>query len=223
MAKRRRIGSGEEYGREQSQQQHPYAPHPFASFTQHTGTSDYASTTTAGGGVATYDSAGASTLTENNDPSTQWNGSAASTYPDVASYSQQPYFFPQTDPSTYNSRWPPAESASFGTQTNNYSATAQSNAMPYFPPTQSAPEVSLNTFDTSTQQSFQNYQQDSEPLPAQQHYSYGQSNNNQSRGEVQASQGALYFEDASMHLKIQSLPILDNLVSNTSIIDHLLR
>ncbi|KAI7535915.1 hypothetical protein KC317_g18544, partial [Hortaea werneckii] len=35
----------------------------------------------------------------------QWNLSQ-SPYPDVSSY-QQPYFYQQTDPSTYNSPWPP--------------------------------------------------------------------------------------------------------------------
>lgn len=164
---------------------------------------------------------GASALNQDGaDPNTgQWTASsstAASRYPEVSNYSQQPYFFAQqtTDPSTYNSPWPPADAGTYGTQSGSYSSIASSSTtMPYFPPrsmteeNEKALEVVSSIPQTAT---YPNYPSE---IDASSQYAYvpQAGSGSQTRGDV-ANNPAFLYEDASMHLKIQSLPILENLV-----------
>lgn len=230
MATKRKRPDASEYGSaaapggwdQQSQQapQQQYAPQMISSFGSHAGGNvDYSGNAAAGGApsAATHDPSAAASLSESSDPNGQWNSSGASPYPEISSYSQQPYFYQQTDPSTYNSPWPPAESASFGTsQANSYSGSGSGPTaiMPFFPP-QTPAEPSETTLDTTNTvaQPFQSYTAPETDSSAQYPPYLPTSSNGQSRSEVQAPQSAFYLEDASMHLKIQSLPILDNLVT----------
>ena len=212
MSKRRRVESGDfgsHSGWQQSQHQQ-YGPSLVSSFGSSGGGVEYASAATASG--ATQDAGAANTLNENSGAGNQWNGPGASSYPDVSSYSQQPYFFQQSDPSTYNSRWPPPETASLGSQANSYSVPPQAAAMPFFPP-QTPVEPSEAPFEATnvSQPSFQNYRQEIE-APSQYAYVQQSNGNGQPGSEMPSQTSAFLYEDASMHLKIQSLPILENLV-----------
>ena len=215
MSKRRRVESGDYGGsggwqQAQHQNAQQYGPALVPSFGSSGGGVEYASAAAAGG--ATQDAVGAATLNEAPESSNQWSGPGGSSYPDVSSYSQQPYFYQQTDPSNYNSRWPPAETASLGTQPDSYSLPAPSAAMPFFPPHAPA-EPSESTFEAAnvSQPSFQNYQQEID-VPSQYAYVQQSSSNEHPRSEMHSQTSAFLYEDASMHLKIQSLPILENLV-----------
>ena len=166
MTKRRRMDS-EEFGSRvrwstsQNEQSQRYST-PFGS--NPAGDVEFSSGVTAGGATTQDNAPGASAaLNENADPISQWNASGASPYPDVSSYSQQPYFYQQTDPSTYNSPWSPAETGTFGSQASSYSLPAPVATMPFFPPQASA-ETSEGTLETTdiAQPSYQNYQQDIE-------------------------------------------------------------
>ncbi|KAK5165594.1 TTAGGG repeat binding factor [Saxophila tyrrhenica] len=130
--------------------------------------------------------------------------SNVSPYPDVASYSQQPYFYQQTHPSTYNSPWPPPGEGAFQEGEGYQSA----GAMPYFPPHATA-DAGMD--GTDGQQHMVQYGQD----PASgQPFSYASGNENGvPRSDVPQQASAFLYEDASMHLKIQSLPILENLAT----------
>ena len=166
-------------------------------------------------------SASASVLNESSDLSSaaHWHSSAASPYPDIASYSQEPYFYQHTDPNTYNSPWPPADAASFAaaSQAGTYpvppapsAAAASAGAMPFFPgQTRREPEEGYDA--ANEQSSFQHgHTQDVEPVPQYGYVQQGASG--QSRSDVPGASSHLYFDDASMHVKVQSLPILENLV-----------
>ncbi|KAK5115648.1 hypothetical protein LTR85_009819 [Meristemomyces frigidus] len=130
---------------------------------------------------------------------------SASPYPDVSSY-QQPYFYQQTDPSIYTSPWPPLQDTNvpFSTSTANYSQTIPvSSSMPFFPTSQPQADHSDGLAGrTATYHSYQEL----DPGPQ---YDFAVT---QTRVEPRPV-SAFYFEDASMHLKLQSLPILDNLAS----------
>ena len=75
--------------------------------------------------------------------------------------------------------------------------------MPFFP-TSTAGEQNEG-FDLGGA-SYQTYQQSNEPNPQ---YAYADT---QPRTDAPQPGSAYYLEDASMHLKLQSLSILDNLV-----------
>jgi hypothetical protein len=229
MAKRKRGDVGEYSSPEEWQQ--PSQPHPrgpaqqygtasqalvASTFGSGAGGVEYARSSTSVG-VAPQENAGASALADTADPTQQWsNNPSASRYPDVTSYSQQPYFFQQTDPSTYNSPWPPAETNAFGSQTSNYSVSAPTTTMPYFP-TQTVTQQSESALDTVVvpQPSYQNYSSEIE-APSQYAYVQQPGSSNQARGDVASHGPAFLYEDASMHLKIQSLPILENLVRTSA-------
>lgn len=219
MAKRKRGEAGEYGSSEEWQQQvEPQAQQYGASralistIGSNPGDVDYASSSAVGGiGAAPQESAGASALSENADSTHQWSNSSSSRYPDVPTYNQQPYYFQQTDPSTYNSPWPPADAATFGSQTASYSVSAPAPTMPYFPP-HSVTESSENALDAAVvpQPSYQNYPAE---IAASSQYAYVQQPGaGQGRGDASSQTPAFLYEDASMHLKIQSLPILENLV-----------
>jgi hypothetical protein len=136
-----------------------------------------------------------------------------SAYPDLTGHQQQPYFYPQsTNPAAYTSSWPPSEAQpSEGTGgSGNYSVGEQTAAttMPYFPP-QTASQVAPTTeaVDESTAISYSDLEH-----ATQYAYSKPSALVTAAQREAAKQSSAFYFDDASMHLKIQSLPILDNLV-----------
>lgn len=141
----------------------------------------------------------------------------ASPYPDVSSY-QQPYFYQQTDPSTYNSPWPPAvqdanASTYAATPAPNYSSTnsfaQQQSSMPFFPQSQTQveqPPRQTESYEVTGDGTYQSYPD----LDGPPQYNYAMP---QVQSRASRAMADFYFEDASMHLKLQSLPILDNLAT----------
>ena len=231
MSKRRRLDSPDQYGTgtwEQQQAPQPslYGPPALthaSSFGSSHATAEYAPNALS----KPYDNAGTGLPSLNDSStahaSTQWHGSGSSSYPDVSAYSQQPYFFGQTDPSTYNSPWPPADGATstYGPQNSNYSIAATSEVMPYFPP-QRAAETSDSGLENNAPASLHRYQD----VESSHQYSYSQSSNGQQQqlhhhNNEARPPSALYLEDASMHLKVQSLSVLENLVSSPPRTQHL--
>lgn len=167
-----------------------------------------------------------------------WQLPAPATHPHhyppslVASYPSQPYYsFHPSDPSAYNSPWPPpppaptppsADAAAAAVvppfiphSTTTYSLPAPTAAMPYFPTHPSSRPTEETAFDALAVQTLQ---PDVDAAPsstsASQHPSSQNGNppNQLQRIDTASSSSAVYFEDASMHLKIQSLSILENLV-----------
>ena len=213
-SKRRRVDTPE-YGRSGSwhpAQQHAFAPQledVMSLSGSASGVAEYPSAIANGGAIHDTTTA-ASSFHASSDPETgaQWHGTEASRYPDVASYSQQPYFYQHTDPNTYNSPWPPKDIASSGTNAGSYTAPGLCGSMPYFPP-QSTLEVAESSIDAAVP-SFQSFEQGIESLPQQ--YAVQQVSHGGSRSDVPVRRSASFFEDASMQMKIQSLPILGNLV-----------
>ena len=161
---------------------------------------------------------------EGSEATAQWRSSAGiagvgagapaavSAYPDVASYSQQPYFYQQTDPNAYNSPWPPAEPGAFASQASSYNvpAPAVGSAMPFFPPSQTAAETSEGGFEGVVSTAVGSYPRDVQLPPLRRDLSQDDDGRQAGDGAVQPL--TTYYDDASMHLKIQSLPILENLV-----------
>ena len=131
--------------------------------------------------------------------SSQWN-STASLYPDVSSY-QQPYFYQQTDPSVYMSPWPPAQGngADYHTLNDNNYTGIQTPGLPFF--STQTPAGQPQTLDSDSR-----YQSYPEFVAGTYDYTVAQ---------PQRAASSYYSEDASMHLKLQSLSILDNLVRTT--------
>lgn len=137
-------------------------------------------------------------------------------YPDLAPYQQQPYFYGQTTSGagTYNSSsWDTAAAAqAFGDTSTSVSYSvgdqASTTTMPFFPPSTGS-NVADSTDALGNNISF-NYP---DVEHANQYASYtAPSATAQLAQREAAKSSAYYFDDASMHLKIQSLPILDNLV-----------
>ena len=133
----------------------------------------------------------------------------------VASYHdprsiQQPYYYGQTDPSVYNSPWPPTQQdAQTGVHTPAMLATSQAHSMPYAQPSHSPVDSQQHSYDSGPSPSY---------LPSLQTFDVGNFGiahelQSQQKRQARKSPSNMYFEDASMHLKMQSLPILDSLVS----------
>ena len=124
---------------------------------------------------------------------------------------QQPYYYGQTDPSVYNSPWPPTQQdAQTGVHTPAMLATTtQSHSMPYSQPSHSPADSQQHSYDSGPSPSYP------ASLQAFDVGNFGIAHELQSQQNRQArkSPSNMYFEDASMHLKMQSLPILDSLVS----------
>lgn len=178
-----------------------YDPPAFGSSTHAIAQPQYAPATGGSGG-----SAGASTTM--GEPSGPNNP-----YPDVSSYSQ-PYFYQQTHPSAYNSPWPPSDAPTFGSHTNTYpqpsSMSAAATDMPFFPSQPPAETVEPSFNDVQQQQLVPTFSQDGVNATT---FAYASRNEHGlARSDVPAESSAFLYEDASMHLKIQSLPILENLV-----------
>ncbi|KAK4494187.1 hypothetical protein PRZ48_014485 [Zasmidium cellare] len=139
--------------------------------------------------------------------------SDVSAYPDLAPYQQQPYFYGQSGAGTYNSSWNTSAAQSYGDSSTSvsYSVGDQANTatMPFFPPS-SAAHVgdSTEAIDSNGALSYPDL------TTADQYASYtAPSATAQLAQREAAKSSAYYFDDASMHLKIQSLPILDNLAT----------
>lgn len=204
MTKRRRVddgSSGDSSGAEAGFAEWDHAP------TQHV------PQTFNGGGYApdstTHDQVAAHGFSsEGAQPAMNWS-SGLSPYPDVSSY-QQPYFYQQTDPSIYTSPWPPVQDvvSAFGTPTGGYQQVVPvSNSMPFFP----APQTHVQTEQADGYDAGHTVYEGFPELEPDLRYDYEAT---QARSERTRPANAFYFEeDASMHLKMQSLPILDNLVS----------
>lgn len=147
----------------------------------------------------------------------QW-ASPESAYPDLTGYQQQPYFYQQsTNPAAYTSPWPQGEVQSYeavGTS-SSYSTGEQTAAtvMPYFPPrTSTQPASATDNADDNPALSYSDLEH-----ATQYAYSKPSALVTAAQREAAKQNSAFYFDDASMHLKIQSLPILDNLVSSLSL------
>ncbi len=124
---------------------------------------------------------------------------SSGSYPEVASYSE-PYFYQATAPSTCTPVWPPTDGGATGGTYNSTSTYNPGGDMRFFPPsTREHPD----TFDVPT-----TYQSLPQPEPTQ--YAYTEQH---PRNDVAQFGSTFYLDDASMHLKLQSLTILDNLVS----------
>lgn len=139
-------------------------------------------------------------------------------YPDP-SFQQQPYFYGQASQPSYNSTWAPTStSQSYGDSASSLAYTvgepSASAAMPYFPPPvtangEDAQDVSLESANNS-------YQAVPNLEVSSQYASYTQPSHTAALAQREAAKSSAYYlDDASMHLKIQSLPILDNLVSRS--------
>ena len=123
---------------------------------------------------------------------------------------QQPYYYGQTDPSVYNSPWPPTQQdAQTGVHTPTMLATSQSHSISYAPPSHSPVDSQQHSYDSGPSPSYPSSLQTFDVG------NFGIAHELQSQQNRQArkSPSNMYFEDASMHLKMQSLPILDSLVS----------
>ncbi|KAK3070969.1 TTAGGG repeat binding factor [Teratosphaeriaceae sp. CCFEE 6253] len=189
MAKRRRLEEADPSWEGAQQQPHEPYVHPVQHGAFH------------GGAVGAADSS--SELPPAPSSSQVWS-SGASTYPDVASYSQ-PYFYQATDPLTYTSPWPPVHGTTFNNTAGYNTDIGASADMPFFP-TNPTNEQS-GVYDASAIGSYPNYSQSD----VNTQYAYA----DQVRPDAIASTAgsAFYLDDASMHLKLQSLPILDNLAT----------
>ncbi|KXT17117.1 hypothetical protein AC579_2003 [Pseudocercospora musae] len=149
----------------------------------------------------------------NVNESSAWHQSDASAYPDLAAAFQQPYYYQQSGQTTYNTAWTATDSQAFASATattSSYTTGEPSGTatMPYFPPTTPGTAQLVEAIDALDGATAFNY-------PDVEHatqYAYTVANMTASR-DVAKPGSAYYFDDASMHLKIQSLPILDNLAT----------
>jgi hypothetical protein len=123
---------------------------------------------------------------------------------------QHAYYYGQTDPSVYNSPWPPVQQDGHSNvHTPSAPATSQPHTMTYMQPTHQSPVDSQQSYDTSSAPSYattlHNFDVGS--------FGMGHDVHSQQQHQARKSPSNMYFEDASMHLKMQSLPILNSLVS----------
>jgi hypothetical protein len=139
--------------------------------------------------------------------------SAAPAYPDVGAYQQQPYFFGQAHANNYNTPWAPPEQQQHQyqpgvTSYNNHDQGEPAN-MPYFPQqSMGSLAPANNAVDGVATSNYTDMEQVSQYAQA-----HPSALVTAAQREAAKESSAFYFDDASMHLKIQSLSILDNLVS----------
>jgi hypothetical protein len=158
----------------------------------------------------------------------QWAPSQAFNHPPqsyVPSYQdprsmQQAYYYGQTDPSVYNSPWPPVQQDGHShVHAPSVPATSQPQTMTYMQPAHQSPVDSQQSYDTGSTPSYattlHNFDVGSFGLGHDVHsHQQQQQQQQQQHHQVRKSPSNMYFEDASMHLKMQSLPILNSLVSS---------
>ena len=123
---------------------------------------------------------------------------------------QRTHNYGQTEPSAYNSPWTPAQQdTQMGVHTPAMLATSQPHSMSYAQP--------LHSLIDSQQHSFESGPSPSYPSSLQTfdvgNFGIAHELQSQQNRQARKSPSNMYFEDASMHLKMQSLPILDSLVS----------
>ncbi|KAK0942312.1 TTAGGG repeat binding factor [Friedmanniomyces endolithicus] len=124
---------------------------------------------------------------------------SSGSYPEVAPYSE-PYFYQATALSTCTPVWPPSDGGATGGSYNSTSTYNPGGDMRFFPlSTSELPE----TFDAPA-----TYQSVAQPEPTR--YAYTEQH---PRTDIAQSGSNFYLDDASMHLKLQSLTILDNLAT----------
>ncbi|PIA88782.1 Transcription factor TBF1 [Cercospora beticola] len=140
-----------------------------------------------------------------------WQHADPATYPELAQYSHQPYFYQQQTSTAANAGpWPATSDSqshaglpSAPTTTLSRGESSASTTMPYFPSSTAGTAAAISeALDASTL----NY---SEGGNAAQYQAYGAAGS----GALHRDSSSFYFDDAGMHLKIQSLPILDNLAT----------
>jgi len=123
---------------------------------------------------------------------------------------QQPYYYGQTDPSVYSSPWPPTQQdAQTGVHTPAMMATGQFRSMPYVKTSHSPVDSQQQSYDSGPSPLYRS------SLQTLDVNNFGIAHEPQSQLDLEArkSPSDIYFEDACMHLKMESLPVLDSLVS----------
>ncbi|EMC91641.1 hypothetical protein BAUCODRAFT_300222 [Baudoinia panamericana UAMH 10762] len=119
-------------------------------------------------------------------------------YSDAATYQQPYYTAQQTDPATYTAPWPPI------TYDARYNASVPtSENMPFFPLSTGVATEQVDDIGIAAQISAY-----PDPNASAEYLYVGPQS-----GALQQYASSSYMDDASMQLKIQSLSILDNLVS----------
>lgn len=143
-----------------------------------------------------------------------WRPTSTSSYPDLASYQQQPYFYAPSGQAAYNESWAPAP---VGAYTNTSSTTSYSLrppsttvTMPFFPG-QAANATNGEKVEANESTNADLSYVDMDKATQLAEYSAPSATATRAQQEA-AKSSAYYFDDASMKMKIQSLPILDNLV-----------
>lgn len=136
----------------------------------------------------------------------------APTYHDPWSM-QHAYYYGQTDPSVYNSSWSRArQDVQSSVYTPSILPTSQAQAMTYMQLTRHSPVDCQQSYVTESASSYatilHNVGVGSSGLGHDVH-----SHQQHQQHQVRKSPSNMYYEDASMHLKMRSLPILDSLVS----------
>ncbi|KXT00484.1 hypothetical protein AC578_4066 [Pseudocercospora eumusae] len=164
------------------------------------------------GTTTEFNSAAAGPPINVND-SSGWQQSDAPAYPDLAAGFQQPYYYQQSAQATYNTGWTPTDSQAYGSAaatTSSYTTGEPSGTatMPYFPPTTPGTAQLVEAIDALGGATAFDYTD----VEHTTQYAYNAANMTTSR-DVAKPGSAYYFDDASMHLKIQSLPIMDNLAT----------
>lgn len=138
--------------------------------------------------------------------------SYVASYHDPRSIQQQPYYYGQTDPSAYNSPWPPTQQdAQTNVHTPSMLATsqAQPHPMSYVQPSHSPVDSQQQSYDSGPSPSYPSTLQTFDVG----NFGLAHDVQSQQQRQIRKSPSNMVFEDASMHLKMQSLPILDSLVS----------
>ncbi|EME41097.1 hypothetical protein DOTSEDRAFT_74578 [Dothistroma septosporum NZE10] len=168
-------------------------------------------------GQADFSNSAAAAGAVNTTEGSSWQPPDSSTYPDLATYQQQPYFYGQNNTAAagtaaagYTSSWAPATTQPYGDTSVAYSVNGQtaSASMPFFPPSAANVNDSADGLDGTTAFNYPDVEH------ASQYASYAQPSATAALAQREAAKSsAYYFDDASMHLKIQSLPILDNLAT----------
>lgn len=128
---------------------------------------------------------------------------------------QHAYYYGQTDPSVGNSPWQTSRhDAQSSVHIPSIPPTSQAQAMTYMQPTNHSPADSQQSYDTGSALSYATALHDSDngSLELGHDVHSHQPHQQHQIGKIPLN---TYCEDASMHLKVQILPVLDSLVSVT--------